>query len=80
MTGKLARVRWKMGQALLPEHFVAQEEALLAHSQLRSKIGGLPSYGFASLRWNDSLLSEGVGDSGELWREYGVAELRKRGR
>jgi type VI secretion system protein ImpJ len=60
MTGKLARVRWKMGQALLPDHFMAQEEALLADVQLRSRIGGLPPYGFAAVRWNDSLLSEGV--------------------
>lgn len=60
MSGKLARVRWQMGQTLLPEHFAAQEEALLADAALRARTRGLPAYGIASLRWNDSLLTEGV--------------------
>ena len=60
MTDKLARVRWKMGQALLPEHFVAQEEALISDSSYRFRASGLPRYGIADLQWNDTLLAEGV--------------------
>ncbi len=60
MSGKLARVRWQMGQTLLPEHFAAQEESLLADASLRLRARGLPAYGIVSLRWNDSLLTEGV--------------------
>lgn len=60
MPGKLARVRWKMGQTLLPEHFIAQEDSLRYDSALRFRLHGLPAYGIASLRWNDTLLAEGV--------------------
>jgi type VI secretion system protein ImpJ len=60
MRGKLARVHWQMGQTLLPEHFIAQEEALLHETVLRFRVQGLPAHGIASLRWNESLLSEGV--------------------
>ena len=60
MTAELARVRWKMGQTLLPEHLEAQEGALLQESALRFRLHGLPAYGIASLRWNEALLREGV--------------------
>ncbi|MCK5797002.1 MAG: type VI secretion system baseplate subunit TssK [Deltaproteobacteria bacterium] len=60
MTGKLARVDWQMGQTLLPEQLVAQEDALAQEALLRSRLRGLPAYGIGALRWNDSLLSEGV--------------------
>jgi type VI secretion system protein ImpJ len=60
MTGELARVRWELGQTLLPEHFEAQEGALLQESALRFRLHGLPAYGLASLRWNEALLREGV--------------------
>ena len=60
MSGKLARVRWQMGQTLLPEHFVAQEEALLLDTAVRFRLLGLPRYGIAAMKWNDTLLSEGV--------------------
>jgi len=49
-----------MGQALLPEHFIAQEEALLADSILRFQTKGLPVYGISDLKWNETLLEEGV--------------------
>ena len=60
MTDKLARVDWRMGQTLLPDHFVAQEEALLADTVARWRIRGLPAYGIATLKINDTLLTEGV--------------------
>ena len=49
-----------MGQALLPEHFFAQEEALISDSICRFRASGLPRYGIADLKWNDTLLAEGV--------------------
>ena len=49
-----------MGQALLPEHLVALEESMLADSALRSSLHGMPDYGLHGLRWNETLLSEGM--------------------
>ena len=60
MANKLARIRWEMGQALLPQHFIAQEEALLADTILRFRTGGLPAYGIAWLKWNEAFLGEGI--------------------
>lgn len=61
MTENLARVKWEMGQTLLPVHFNTQEEALLADSALRFRMqAGLPAYGIAGLKWNHTLLQEGV--------------------
>ncbi len=60
MTDKLARIRWQMGQALLPDHFVAQEESLTLESLFRFRMRGLPDYGIAELKFNESLLAEGI--------------------
>lgn len=60
MIENLARVKWEMGQTLLPVHFNAQEESLLADSALRFKLQGLPAFGIAGLKWNHTLLQEGV--------------------
>jgi type VI secretion system protein ImpJ len=60
MADKLARVRWEMGQTLLPEHFVAQEEALTTDTILRFRTRGLPGYGVAELKINATLISEGI--------------------
>ena len=60
MPGKLSRVRWQMGQTLLPEHFLAQEEALVADTIMRFRMSGIPAYGIAALKWNETLISEGV--------------------
>jgi type VI secretion system protein ImpJ len=60
MDEKLARVCWKMGQTLLPEHLLAQEDSLLANIVLRFRMQGLPSYGVGKLVVNESLLGEGV--------------------
>jgi type VI secretion system protein ImpJ len=56
---KLARVRWQMGQTLLPEHFLIQEESLEAELRLRVELSGLPSYGVGRLSWNETLLAQG---------------------
>lgn len=57
---RLARVRWAMGQTLLPEHLAAQEDSLAAESHLRFRATGLPAHGVVRLQWNASLLPEGV--------------------
>lgn len=57
---KLAKVRWEVGQPLLPEHFLAQEEAFEAALRLRASFSGLPSYGVGALRWNTGQLNEGI--------------------
>jgi len=60
MDDKLARVSWKMGQTLLPEHLMAMEDSLLANTVLRFRMQGLPSYGLGKLILNETLLSEGI--------------------
>lgn len=60
MTDRLARVQWAMGQTLLPEHLLAQEDSLAEEASLRFRMRGLPDYGIARCRWIDSLLMEGV--------------------
>lgn len=60
MAGKLARIRWEMGQSLLPDHFIGLEESLETHIILRHRFHGLPDYGVAGLQWNTTLLTEGV--------------------
>lgn len=56
---KLARVRWQVGQTLLPEHFRAQDEALSSEARLQAELSGLPQTGIASLTWSEVLLAEG---------------------
>jgi type VI secretion system protein ImpJ len=56
---KLARVRWQVGQTLLPEHFRAQDEALSSEARLHAQLSGLPQVGIASLSWSEALLAEG---------------------
>lgn len=60
MKNRIARVRWAMGQTLLPGHLHALEESLLADAGARFELQGLPGYGVAELRWNEALLTEGV--------------------
>lgn len=57
---KLARVRWFLGQSLLPEHLWANEQSLVAEGHVRAWLHGLPDYGVARLRWHDELLADGV--------------------
>ena len=56
---KLARVRWQVGQTLLPEHFRAQDESLSAEARLHGELSGLPQVGIASLVWSEAMLAEG---------------------
>jgi len=60
MDDKLARVAWKMGQTLLPEHLMAMEDSLLANALLLFRMQGLPSHGIGKLTLNETLLAEGI--------------------
>jgi type VI secretion system protein ImpJ len=63
---KLARARWSMGQVLMPAHFTAQEEALLAHLGVRFGLRGLPAHGVGRLAWDEALLARGALSVSEL--------------
>ncbi|QSQ16455.1 type VI secretion system baseplate subunit TssK [Myxococcus landrumensis] len=56
---KLARVRWHVGQTLLPEHFEAQEAALEAEVRLHASLSGTPGFGVAAMAWSEPLLVGG---------------------
>jgi len=56
----MTRVFWTMGQALLPEHFYAQEAALRAEVALRFSLLGLPAWGLGHLEWDRFLLPTGT--------------------
>jgi type VI secretion system protein ImpJ len=60
VTETLARVDWQLGQTLLPDHFIAAEDAVLAEVKTRFDLLGLPFYGIGRLKWNESLLTDGV--------------------
>ncbi|MBM7118738.1 type VI secretion system baseplate subunit TssK [Archangium primigenium] len=57
---KLARVRWQVGQTLLPDHFRAQESALQGEAQRYARLSGLPLLGISALEFNPVLLAEGT--------------------
>ncbi len=56
----MTRVFWHMGQALLPEHFYAQEESLRAEASLRFSMLPQPSWGLDRLTIDEFLLPKGV--------------------
>lgn len=58
-TAKLAFPGWAMGQVLLPEQFVAQQETIVAHIALRAGLSGMPAHGLARLRIDEELLASG---------------------
>lgn len=57
---QLKRVGWQIGQPLLPVHLVAQEESLLSHLGFYIQNLGIPYYGIGNLKWDDTLLLQGV--------------------
>jgi type VI secretion system protein ImpJ len=63
---KIARVRWQAGQMLLPEHFRAQDEVLLAETLLTAELSGLPLSGIGALELNRAQLAEGTFAIGSL--------------
>jgi len=61
-----ARVHWQMGQALLPEHFYAQEHSLRDELGLRLDLLPAPSWGLGALRLDPFQLVEGIVSIQEL--------------
>ncbi|MEE2960771.1 MAG: type VI secretion system baseplate subunit TssK [Myxococcota bacterium] len=61
-----ARVYWQIGQALLPEHFYAQEHSLREESNLRFTNFSLPQWGLASIEWDPFQFLEGIVSLKEL--------------
>ncbi len=57
---QLKRIGWHIGQPLLPVHFVAQEDSILAHFNFYSQNQAVPFYGVGQLKWDDTLLFQGV--------------------
>ena len=57
---QLKRVFWQIGQPLLPRHLVSQEDSLLAHNTLYLKHVGLPFFGVGQLKWDDTLMAQGI--------------------
>ena len=55
-----SRVHWHMGQALLPEHFIAQEQSLREEVYLRLRLEPAPSWGLGSLQWDGFQLLKGI--------------------
>lgn len=56
----MSRVYWHMGQALLPEHFYAQEEALREELSTHFAIRREPAWGVVRLVWDELRLRKGT--------------------
>lgn len=61
-----ARVHWQMGQALLPEHFYAQEHSLREELAARLEQAGAPAWGLGHCRLDTFQLVEGIVSIQEL--------------
>lgn len=55
-----SRVHWHMGQALLPEHFIAQEQSLREEVSLRLRMSSAPSWGLGTFQWDGFQLLKGI--------------------
>lgn len=56
---RIARVRWHVGQVLLPEHFTAMEEGLTQTAHLYASLSGLPGQGILRLELDPQILARG---------------------
>lgn len=72
---QLKRVSWKTGQPLLPRHLVAQEDSLVAHTQLYFRHIGLPFYGIGAMKWDETLLAQGIVSISKLTVIYPSGQL-----
>src|SRR3954470_17145209 len=52
----LCRIDWKLGQALMPDHFLWQEDSLRHEWELRFSHQSLPLWGVVDLAWDEVLL------------------------
>ncbi|MBC7975115.1 MAG: type VI secretion system baseplate subunit TssK, partial [Myxococcales bacterium] len=56
----LSRVHWRLGQALLPEHFERQELGLAREIELRFAQLAPPAWGVAQIAWDEASLARGI--------------------
>ena len=75
MKDQIARVYWHMGQALLPEHFYAQEESLRCEFDARFRFQSTVPYGLSNFKFNTMLLSEGSLSIEEMFLVYPTGHL-----
>lgn len=52
----LCRIDWKLGQALMPDHFLWQEDSLRREWEVQKAHHSLPLWGVAALGWDEELL------------------------
>jgi len=57
---RLSRVHWYNGQALLPEHFNAQEESLRGEVDVRLNLAPVPLWGLGALSFNKDWTTSGI--------------------
>lgn len=72
---QLKRVSWQIGQPLLPLHLVAQENSLLEHLNFYIRHLGFPLYGIGQLKWDDTLLFQGVVSISKLTAIFPSGEI-----
>lgn len=72
---QLKRIGWHIGQPLLPVHFVAQEDSLLAHINFHIHNQAVPCYGIGQLKWDDTLLFQGVVSISKLTAVFPSGEV-----
>lgn len=56
----LCRVHWRLGQALLPEHFERQELSLSRELELRFAQLAPAAWGIAQIAWDEDALASGI--------------------
>lgn len=56
----MSRVYWHMGQALLPEHFYAQEQSLREELGVHFNVRAAPAWGVSRLVWDEFSLRKGT--------------------
>ena len=62
----LCRVHWRLGQALLPEHFQRQEQAVSRELALRFGLAAPAAWGVGLVEWDEVALARGAARVGKL--------------
>jgi type VI secretion system protein ImpJ len=75
LSRSLCRVRWRLGQALLPEHFFRQEFSLRQEWELRFGQLALPSWGVGLVEWDEALIPRGFAKLGKLMLVFPRGQL-----
>src|SRR5689334_9955815 len=62
----LSRVHWRLGQALLPEHFQRQDQAIGRDLALRASLVAPAAWGVGLVEWDEVALARGTARVGKL--------------